>query len=75
MMENPIKMDDLGVPFFFLETPINASFIFSLCCPMTLTHRNNWIHWTDDDRFLPFFAALSFVFLLSGHHFQSKLFA
>ena len=22
IMENPIKMDDLGVPLFFLETPI-----------------------------------------------------
>ena len=26
-MENPIKMDDLGVPLFFFETPISSCLI------------------------------------------------
>ena len=30
IMENPIKMDDLGVPLF-LETPIYNSFNYSYC--------------------------------------------
>ena len=29
-MENPIKMDDLGIPLF-LETPMYTTFVFQLC--------------------------------------------
>ena len=49
IMENPIKMDDLGVPLF-LETPMyNSSFFFTLI-PLTFKIRNHPTSpstWTD----------------------------
>ena len=53
IMENPIKMDDLGVPLF-LETPIYRDFPFSGGPRWDLTHANIqvllllWQVWSPD---------------------------